>query len=351
MNKPVPLPLRPDPDARRVAAVRSLTRAAIASGVAALEKTTRASDYIRQTWQGDNVADLVLRAAVSPASVAGNPALAHVAVAFLESLVPLSARAALLNRSIGLNFAGAASIRVPAIAIPTTDFVGEGAPIPAPIETTSAGPTLTPFKLAALASLSNEMMRSPNAEDMVRAVLIESTGPALDKQIFSTNAAASDRPAGLRNGITGLTPAAAGEKAQAIVDDLQTLATALGPVAGNGNIVLVASPDAAVALRLRLYTEEWPVLTSSQLPVRTVLMIATNSVVSAMQGAPIVDASTQTAFVRDSTPMEIVSSPGTVATSVGSVYQTDETLLRLRWPISWALRSSAGLAWMTGVNW
>jgi hypothetical protein len=350
-TRPQGIPLVPDKDARRVAAVRSLTRAALATGVAALERTTRAADYVRQTWEGDHVADMVLRAAVSPATLAGNAALAHVSVAFLESLVPMSAGADLLNRGIGLNFAGAASIRVPGIAIPTTDFVAEGAPIPAPLESTSAGPTLSPFKIAALASLTNEMMRSPNAEEMVRAVLIESAGPALDKAMFSANAATSAKPAGLLNGIAGLTPAAAGEKAQVIVDDLQTLAAAIAPVSGNSNIVLVASPDAAVALRLRLFTEEWPVLTSSQLAARTVIMIATNAIVSAVEGAPMVDASTQTAFVRDSTPMEIVTTPGVVATSVGSVYQTDETLLRLRWPIAWALRDARGLAWMTAVNW
>jgi hypothetical protein len=349
-TRPQGIPLVPDRAASRNAAVTSLVRACIATGLAAFDKQIHPTEYAKRTWDSRDV-DLVLRAAVSPASLAGNPALARVSVAFLETLTPLSAGADLLRRGLGLNFNGAASIRVPGITIPTADFVGEGAPIPAPLVTTSAGPTLSPFKIAALSSLTNEMMRSPNAEDMVRQVLIESTGPALDKQLFSTNAAASDRPAGLRNGIAGLTPAAAGEKAQAIVDDLQTLAAAIAPVAGNGNIVLVASPDAAVALRLRLYTEEWPVLTSAQLPAKTVIMVAANAVVSAVDGAPIVDASSQTAFVRDTVPQEIVTAAGTPATSVGSVYQTDEVLLRLRWPISWALRSSNALSWMSGVNW
>jgi hypothetical protein len=344
------LPLRPDPDAARERSVRSLTRAAIATGISALDKQTHPQEFVKRTWD-DHCSDMILRAAVTPTSFAGSPALAHVSVAFLESLVPISAGSDLLRRGLGLNFNGAASIRVPGITIPSSDFVGEGSPIPAPLVTTSAGPTLSPFKIAALSSLTNEMMRSPNAEDMVRQVLIESTGPALDKQLFSTNAAASDRPAGLRNGIAGLTPAAAGEKAQAIVDDLQTLAAAIAPVMGNGNIVLIASPDAAVALHLRLYTEEWPVLTSAQLPAKTVIMVAANAIVSAVDGAPMVDASSQTAFVRDTVPQEIVTAAGTPATSVGSVYQTDEVLLRLRWPISWALRSSNALAWMTGVNW
>jgi hypothetical protein len=338
--------------------VTALVRAAIAIGIGTLDKQSYPSDYIKRTWD-DHLANMVLRAATTPATLAGNAALARVAVAFLETLVPLSAGADLLRRGLGLNLSGVASLRVPGITIPTGDFVAEGAPIPAPLITTSSGPTLTPFKIAALATLTNEMMRNPNAEDLVRQVLIEACGPALDKQLFSTNAAASDRPAGLRNGIAGLTPAGAGEKAQIIVDDLQALALALAPVAGsklapvagNGNIVLVASPDAAVALRLRLYTEEWPVLTTAQLPAKTVMMVAVNAIVSAIEGAPQIDASAHAELAPDTIPQEIVTAGGTVAIAATSPFQMDKVALRLRWPITWALRASNGLAWMTNVNW
>jgi hypothetical protein len=40
-----------------------------------------------------------------------------------------------------------------------------------------------------------------------------------------------------------------------------------------------------------------------------------------------------------------------VARPVGSVFQTDEVALRMRWPISWALRDARGVAFMTAVNW
>src|SRR5262249_24709366 len=173
----------------------------------------------------------------------------------------------------------------------------------------------------------------------------------IDKQLFSANAASASAPSGLLNGIAGLTPAAPGEKAQCIVDDLQTLAAAVAPVASNGNIVVVASPDAAVALKLRLPNKEWPVLTSSSLAARTVIAIAAHAVVSAMDGAPTVDASAHTELHRETNPQPIVNDSGTVAIPVGSVYQTRQVALRLRWPISWALRASNGLAWMTGVNW
>jgi hypothetical protein len=333
--------------------ITPLVRAAIAVGLGALDRRTGSvADHARRRFGDDRLVGFVLRAATSPASLAGNPDLARIVISYLAALTPVSAGADLLARGIGLNFNGAAQISVPGIAIPTAGFVGEGQPIPVQMAPTSAGPTLMPFKLAVITSLTREIMESSNAETLVRQVLIESTGPALDTVLFSNTAAASDRPAGLLHGIAALTPAAPGEKAQAIVDDLQALALAIAPVAGNGNIVLIGSPDAAVALRLRLpQTVEWPVLTSAALPARTIIAVAAAAVVSAVEGTPEITASAVAEFHRETAPAPIVTTAGTVASPVGSLYQTDEVGLKLRWPISWALRSSAGLAWISGVNW
>src|SRR5262245_53212248 len=115
MNKPLPISYSNE------SAMATFTRAVIAAGLGALDKNTTSAEIARR-WN-DRSIDLVLRASVTPATLAGNPAIAQVAVAFLETLVPMSAGADLLNRGIGLNFAGAASIKVPGIAIPTADFV------------------------------------------------------------------------------------------------------------------------------------------------------------------------------------------------------------------------------------
>jgi hypothetical protein len=141
-----PISFRADPGAARESAVSSLVRAVIATSAGALDKMTPAAKYARR-WDDRN-ADLILRAAVSPTTIASAPAIAHVAVAFLETLTPVSAGADLLSRGIGLNFDGAASIAVPAISIPTGGFVSEGSPIPALTALTTPGPSLTPHKLA-----------------------------------------------------------------------------------------------------------------------------------------------------------------------------------------------------------
>ncbi|HEY7413912.1 MAG TPA: phage major capsid protein [Ktedonobacteraceae bacterium] len=333
--------LRDDADAYREAQVTCLTRAVLATSLAKLDASIKPVDFAKQ-WN-DSKVELILRAAVSPTSLSSAPALAQVTTAFLETLVPMSAGADLLARGINLNFSGAASITMPGIATPTVDFVGEGQPIPVVSAPTSAGPTLVPHKIAAIAALTSEIMQSSNAETLVRQALIDATGPALDKAMFSTTAAGTDRPAGLLNGIAALTPAAAGQaKGEILVDDVQKLASAVAPVAGNGEIVLVASPDAAVALVLRMPQHvDWPVLTSASLAARTVIAIAANAVVSAVEGAPQIDARRDPSVTWDTSS----------GNPIGSMFQTDTVALRLRWPISWTLRTSNGIAWMQNVNW
>jgi hypothetical protein len=336
--------------------IAPLVRAAIATGLGALDRNAPGKsrhEHAARRFGNDHALNLVLRAASQPATLAGNPVLAHVVVEYLKALTPISAGADLLTRGVGLNFNGAAQLNVPGIAIPTADFVAEGAPIPVVQAPTSAGTTLTPFKFAVISALTREIMESSNAETLVRQVLIESTGPALDKVLFSANAAGTDRPAGLLHSIAALTPAASTSgKFEAAASDLQALALAVAPVAGNGQVVLVGSPDATAAVRLRLpQPVDWPTLTSSSLAPRTVIMVATNALVSAVEGTPLIDAGTSAEIHFETVPAEIVTAGGVVAHPVGSVFQTDEVALRMRWPITWALRDTRGLAWMTSVNW
>jgi capsid protein len=329
------------------AAIGALTRAAIVVATAARENK-RPGEVAARIYGNDRGVDAVLKAASAPASIANTPALSQIAVALLDALVPLSAGADLLQRGVALNFAGAATITVPTIAVPNATFIAEGAPIPVKTAPTSAGPTLAPHKLATICVLTGEIIRSSNAETMVRQVLIESVGPALDAILFSTAAADATHPPGLLNGITPLTPAASGPtKGEVVVDDIQKLALAVAPVAGTGNVIAVAAPDAAVALAMRVPSSlEWPILSSASLAPRTVIIVAANAVVSAVDGVPQVDARGEVAVTYADPPVPIDG-----ATFVGSTFQTDSVALRLRWPISWGLRDPRGIAWMQAVNW
>jgi hypothetical protein len=191
------------------------------------------------------------------------------------------------------------------------------------------------------------MLNSSPAEELVRMVLLDACGPAIDKQLFSTTAAAADRPAGLLNGITGLSPTTGGGEA-ALISDVKALASSVAPVAGNSPIVIVGSPDVSVGLRLWLrQAPEWPILTSTSLAPKTIIAVAVNAVVSAVEGAPVIDAQREAEFQSDTAP----AADGSLGTPRYSMFQKDSVALRLLWPISWCLRTPTAVAWMSPVTW
>jgi hypothetical protein len=187
---------------------------------------------------------------------------------------------------------------------------------------------------------------------LMRQVLIESVGKGLDTVLFDATAGDSIRPPGLRYGVGGLTPAAPGvaAKGQAMEDDLVALGSAVGAVA-SGPITYVAAIPQALAINIRsLGTFKDMVLPSAALAPGMVLCIADAALAAAVEGPPQIDASRMAELHRETAPLPIVSG-ATMVTPVGSIFQVDSVALRLRWPISWALRASGAVAWMTGVNW
>jgi hypothetical protein len=341
-------------DYRNGGNISPLVRAAVAVGLGALDKTARPAEHARRRgWDEDRSLELLLRAPTTPTALSNTPGLGRISVALLDALVPLSAGAAVLRQGLELEFAGASSISVPSIVLPANavGFVAEGAPIPA-LQGTSSGPVLSPRKLAAIVGLTGELLRGSNAESATRQVLIEGVGASLDHVLFDANAGDATRPPGLLYGIAPLTPAAAGpSKGEIIVDDLQALGLAIAPVAGNNNVAIVASVDAAIAARMRLLSLEWPIFSSAGLPPKTVIMIALAALVSAVEGLPQVDASAHSSINFESVPAPLVDVGGVTARPIASVYQTDMVALRVRWPVSWALRDARGVSWMSGVNW
>jgi len=284
---------------------------------------------------------MVLRAAVSPATTASTPALAAVATAFLAALTAQSAGADLLRRGLALRFDGAASISVPGIAVPSAAFVAEGDAIPTTEAPTSPGARLERHKLAVIASATSEMLRSPAAEELIKAVLIEATGPALDRALFSAAPAGPDRPAGLLNGIAPM-PAGAN-----LVDNLVGVTSAVAPVAGNGGIAVITSATLRVGIDLLLPRQPpFVTLVASNLAPGTIIAVALSALVSAVEGSPQIEASTEAIVHMHTEPREDIGG-GIMARPLRSFFQSDTVGLKLRWPISWALRSPQGVAWTT----
>src|SRR5262249_16946056 len=147
LRRPLPTPLRPDPDAVNEDAMRSLSRAAVCVGVNGLDVSTLPADYARWTWPNDRDLPLLLRAAVAPASTANPPTLTVASQALLTALTEQSAAAAVLKSGLSLEFGNNAAIQVPSLNIGGATFVPEGSAIPLS-EGTATGVWLEPRKLA-----------------------------------------------------------------------------------------------------------------------------------------------------------------------------------------------------------
>jgi hypothetical protein len=63
---------------------------------------------------------------------------------------------------------------------------------------------LTPHKLGNVTPFTREMSQSSNFETIVRQVLGEAIGLAIDTELFSTNAADGSRPGGILLGVAAL---------------------------------------------------------------------------------------------------------------------------------------------------
>ena len=155
------------------------------------------------------------------------------------------------------------------------------------------------------------------------------------------------------NGVAPLTPSDATPSSEAMVADLAALAGSVARVAGNGGIVFVAAARQAVAANLRLPKPlAYPVLSSSILAAGTVIALASNALVSAVDPIPRIQTGTQGAFhMEDATPAPIVAEDGTLAAPVRSLWQTDSIGLRMILQVAWAMRASNGVAWTQGVAW
>jgi len=320
----------------------------LAARVVANVLHTSPLDVAKQRWPSDA---LLLRAASAPAmtTVAGWAAeLAQRKTAeALAALGPASAGAKLLANALVLSFDGAGQISAPGFVAGAANagFVAEGAPIP--VRQLNAVPSLlNPYKIATIAVLTREMIESSNAESLIGNALVGACGPALDAALFDSNAAVTGtRPAGLRNGIAATTASTATDLWEAAVEDATALINAVAAVGGAGPYALVMSPGRAASFIGRVYHEaDAPYRVYGSAAVgNDVIAIAIAALVAALSPDPDIETANAGTLHMDTAP---VADPGSTGTHK-SLFQTDSLALKVRWPVTWALRNSAGVAWLT----
>jgi hypothetical protein len=322
----------------------------------AIASATRRSpiEVASRLWPSDKVMAQLLTRAVSATamtSVAGWASdLAHKVVRdALEGMGPAAAGAQTLLQSLLLVFDNYGSISAPGFVAGAGNagFVAEGAPIPVR-QLASAAALLTPFKLAAIGVLTREMMESSNAEILIGDVLMRAAALALDVALFGSNAATAAAPAGLRSGVAATAASTATDPLQAFYEDCANLINATSAVGGNGPFLLIGPPGriSAMIMRFVLQAGNVGVLASSAVG-NDLLCVAPRALVCALNPEPEIETANAGELHMNDTPLPIVDSGGIVASPAKSLFQTETIALKMRWPVTWALRDPRAIAWTT----
>jgi HK97 family phage prohead protease/HK97 family phage major capsid protein len=256
-------------------------------------------------------------------------------------------------------------------ATPTVagSFVGEGAPIPVR-QAAFAAITLGLKKMAVISTYTREIAEhsTPQIEAVLREIITDDTSISVDSVLIDANPATSVRPAGLRNGVGGLTPTAGGGFA-ALVGDIKLLLGVLVAANSLRAPTWIMNPIQAVSIALTANQggefpfkaeingntlQGFPVITSTTVPVTEIILVDAAAFMSTEGDDPRFEVSDQaTLHMEDTTPLPIstTGAPNTVAAPVRSMFQTDSLALRMILPMNWAMRQTGVVAWMTGVTW
>ena len=308
----------------------------------------------------DAVTDIVLKAASQPAAISGTSgwaaSLAGIAIYDLvQTAASLSAAADIINRGLKLNMDGIAEYRVPGRVLNAAaagQWVAEGMAAPVRALSFSNAAILRPRKLQVVTTYSRELAEHSNIEAVVRQTLSEATGLALDLQMWSSDPGDATKPPGLFAGVTPIT-ATAGGGSNALSGDLGNLFAALAAHSGGKTAVIIAALPQAVKLKLTAGPKfDYDIIASTALPTGTVAVLEIASFVSGFGSTAEFNTTKVGALhMEDTIPADIVSTGGTVAAPVKSLYQTDAIGLKTTLWATWGLRAAGHCQFLTGATW
>lgn len=245
-------------------------------------------------------------------------------------------------------------------------WVGQSKAIPATTADFSAV-NLTPLKVAALAVVSNELLRdsSPAAEQLVRDALVEASSQRVDTTFLSNAAAVSGvSPAGILNGLTGIT--SAGTDGAGLRADIKALyATFIAAKNVNG-LHLVTTPSLAKSIQLMtnaLGLTEFPGITAaggSLLgdPVTTgdnvgsgqLIMLKPSDIYRIGDSGVQVSISREAMIEQDTAPTGATDTPVAASANLTSMFQSESTAIKVVRSINFAKRRASAVAFVTGAD-
>jgi HK97 family phage major capsid protein/HK97 family phage prohead protease len=358
-----------------------IIRSAVVQVLAHIERRSAIDVLTGRYGEDDHIKtmlDVTARSATAPATTTTSGWAAELVqtatLDFIDTLVANSIYPVLRDLGGRFTFGRNGVVSIPArAATPSVagSFVGQGAPIPVRQAGFSAT-SLTPKKMAVITTFTREIAEksTPDIEQVLRTAIQEDTGVAIDTVLLDANAATTIRPAGLRNGITGLTPTSGGGFS-ALVADLKGLVGAL-IVSSGGNIrqpVWVMNPVQALSISLTQNANGdfpfaadlragtllgYPVAQSATVSNGTVALVDAADFFTATGDEPRFEVSDQAVLhMEDTAPTQIsaAGTPNVVAAPIRSMFQTDSLALRMIMDLNWAMRRAGMVAFVQGVTW
>jgi len=357
-----------------------LIRAATVSYVA--KASGRPVEETRQRIYGDDdgtraMVEIVTRAASAPALTTVAGWAQELAQTRYADLMPLLMPKGLLTRlapkGLTLDFGTGGRIVIPTRSRTPSlagSFVGEGLPIPVR-QGAFTSQTLTPKKMAVISTWTREMgdHSTPAIEGLIREAIQVDTSVAVDSVLIDANPATVVRPAGLLNGVAATTATSGGGIA-ALVGDIAGLINSISTATYGNTRNLVWLANQTDLLRASLLTATntgifpfynqiqagnlngIPIIDSATVPAKTLILVDAADFVVVGGDAPRMEMSDQaTLHMEDTTPLELVASPSTVAAPQRSLFQTDSLALRMVMPLNWTQRRAGTIAWTQSVTW
>ena len=283
-------------------------------------------------------------------------------VDFLEGLRAIAVFPRLAAQGTQLSFGpNAGSFKIPSRATTPSisgSFVAEGGAIPVRKLALTSIP-LVPHKMGVISVFTREIARysNPQIEGLLRTEINADTALTIDSLLLDAVVGSAIRPAGLTNGVVAITASVLGGY-KAILADIQALAAPYDTANAGRNLVLMMNPREARALAMSpgpdgtfgwttAFMGEFNVIVSTTIAAGKLVLVDAADFVS-VNGAPEFEVSEHTVLHMEDT------APGTdisTATPSQSMFQTASIALRMLLDITWAMRRTGMVQFMTGANW
>lgn len=241
-------------------------------------------------------------------------------------------------------------------------WVGQSKPIPVS-KADFSSVNLTPLKVAALAVVSNELLRdsSPAAEMLVRDALVDASSQRVDGTFLSTAAASAGvSPAGILNGISA--GSSSGNDIASVRADIKALYSGFITAKNANGLYFVMNPALAKALQLMVTDLEMiafpgisqdggvllgdKVVTGDNVTGSHLILLKPSDIYRIGDTGVNVSISREAMIEMDSAPTGASDTPAAASTAMVSMFQTESTAIKVVRSINFAARRASAVAYL-----